>query len=249
MIYIKDYKQIDGIRKSGQLAAQTLNYIRNFIKSGVKTVELNDLVEKFIRDHGAIPACLGYRGFPKACCISVNEVICHGIPDDRVLKDGDILNVDVTTILDGYYGDTSTMFVVGDISEDAKKLLDVAYKCLEIGVHQVKPGNYLGNIGYEIGKYAKSQNCSVVTQYCGHGTGLEFHEDPQVSHIATQNSGIKLRPGMVFTIEPMINLGKAEVIINESDGWTASTIDGSLSAQFEHTVAVTRKGVEILTKA
>lgn len=249
MIYLKNYKQVEGIRKSSMLAAQTLKHIATFVKAGVTTGFLNDEAERFIRENGAIPAPLGYRGYPKATCVSVNEVICHGIPSDRVLKDGDILNVDVTTILDGYYGDTSTMFAVGEISSDAKKLLEVAKQCLHIGVQQVKPGNYLGNIGYEINRYAVKNGCSVVYQFCGHGTGLEFHEDPQICHVADRNTGMKLRKGMIFTIEPMINLGHPDAIINEADGWTASTIDGSLSAQYEHTVLVTPKGVEILTRA
>lgn len=246
-IIIKNWRQVEGIRKSCVLAAKTLEYVGAFVKSGITTGYLNDLVDKFIRDNGATSACLGYRGFPKSCCISVNEVICHGIPDDYTLKDGDILNVDVTTILDGYYGDTSTMFAVGEVSAEAKRLMEVAKKCLEIGIQQTRPGNYLGNIGYEINEYAVSKNCSIVYQFCGHGTGLHFHEEPLVSHVAFKDSGPQLRPGMSFTIEPMINLGLAEAVISEADGWTASTKDGSLSAQYEHTILVTRKGHEILT--
>lgn len=247
MIYIKSAKQIVGIRKSCVLAAKTLKHITPLVKAGVTTGYLNDEAEKFIRDNDAIPACLGYRGFPKACCISVNEVICHGIPGDCILKDGDILNVDVTTILDGYYGDTSTMFAVGEISVEAKNLLDVTKKCLDIGITQVMPGNYLGNIGYEINRYATSQKMSVVFQFCGHGCGLFFHEEPQVTHVAPKNSGIKLRPGMTLTVEPMLNIGQPEAIINEVDGWTASTKDGSLSAQYEHMILITKNGNEVLT--
>lgn len=246
-IIIKTWQQIAGIRKSCKLAAETLKYVEQFVKAGVTTDELNEHANFFIRKNGAIPAPLNYQGFPKETCISVNEVICHGIPNEYKLKEGDIVNVDVTTILDGYYGDTSTMFSIGSISEDAQHILNVAKKCLEIGVKQVKPGNYFGNIGYEITKYAHLMQCTVVHQFCGHGVGLEFHEEPQVSHIAEKNSGPKMRPGMVFTIEPMINEGSPEAVIDEQDNWTARTEDGKLSAQYEYTVLVTRKGVEILT--
>lgn len=246
-IKIKTWQQIVGIRKSCKIAAETLKYVEQFVKAGVSTDELNEYANFFIRKNGAIPAPLNYQGFPRETCISVNEVICHGIPDEYKLKEGDILNVDVTTILDGYYGDTSTMFCVGSISEDAQHIINVAKKCLEIGIKQVKPGNYFGNIGYEIAKYAHLMQCTVVHQFCGHGVGLEFHEEPQVNHIAAKNSGPKMRPGMIFTIEPMLNLGSPEAIIDEQDGWTARTEDGKLSAQYEHTVLVTRKGVEILT--
>lgn len=250
MIYLKNKKQIEKMRKSGELAAKTLKHIEPFVVAGVTTEYLNNEIEKFIRDNGAIPACLNYKGFPASCCISINEVICHGIPDKRTLKDGDILNIDVTTILDGWYGDTSTMFSVGEISEDAKKIISVTKEALRIGIEQVRPGNYLGNIGYEINKYATSQGCSVVYQFTAHGTGFFFffHEEPFISHIAPKDSGIKMRRGMTFTIEPMLNLGKPEAIISEVDGWTATTIDGKLSAQFEHTILVTEQGYEILTK-
>jgi methionyl aminopeptidase len=246
-ILIKNQRQIEGIRKSCRLAAATLRYISQFVVAGVTTGELNDLCEKYIVDNNAIPAPLGYMGYPKATCISLNEVICHGIPGQEKLKDGDIVNIDVTTILDGYYGDTSTMFTVGAISEDAQHLLDVAKRCLDIGIKQVRPGNRFGNIGYEIHKYAMLQGCTVVYQFCGHGVGIRFHEEPQVSHIADKDSGPKMRPGMIFTIEPMINLGSPEAIIDEEDKWTARTVDGKLSAQYEHTVLVTSTGAEILT--
>ena len=198
--------------------------------------------------HGAIPATMNYNGFPKSCCISLNEVICHGIPSDRVvLKKGDILNIDITTILNGYFGDTSKMFIVGETSEDANKLVKATQHCLNLGIQQVKPGNYLGNIGYVISRYAISQGFSVVYEYCGHGVGIHFHEDPQVDHAAKKNSGPKLRPGMIFTIEPMINEGRPRVKVDELDGWTARTVDHKLSAQFEHTVLVTETGYEVLT--
>ncbi|WP_372754429.1 type I methionyl aminopeptidase [Labilibaculum sp.] len=247
-IIIKTPEQIEGIRKSSQLAGNTLKYISDFVKEGVSTLYLDKLVEKYIRDHGAIPAPLNYHGFPKSCCISLNEVICHGIPDEKtILKNGDILNIDVTTILDGYYGDTSTMFTIGDVSEAAEKLVEDTEHALYLGIEQVKPGNYFGNIGFMIGRYAKAKKYSVVYEFCGHGVGIDFHEEPQVEHICPKNSGSKMKAGMIFTIEPMINLGKARAIIDEKDGWTARTIDKKLSAQFEHTILVTEDGYEILS--
>ena len=245
-IIIKTEKQIEGIRKSSRLAAKTLKYLEPLIVPGITTGEINDLAEKFIRDNGATPACLNYRGFPKAVCTSVNEVICHGIPGDRALKEGDIINVDVTTILDGFYGDTCRMYAVGQVSESAQKIMDTAKKCLEIGIAQVRPGNRFGNIGHEIRKYATSQGYSVVWQFCGHGVGLKFHEDPQVNHADQKDNGPRMKEGMTFTIEPMINEGVAEALILE-DHWTAITSDHKLSAQYEHTVLVTKTGVEILT--
>ena len=248
MIRIKNKKHINGIRKSCVLAAESLRYIAPFVKEGVTTNYLNDLIEKFIRDNKAIPAPLGYHGYPKATCISVNEVICHGIPNEYQLKNGDIINVDVTTILDGYYGDTSTMFAVGEISPESQRLLEVTKKCLDIGINEVRPGNYFGNIGYEISRYANEKNYGVVYQFCGHGVGFFFfHEEPQIPFVATKNSGQRMRPGMIFTIEPMINIGCADAIINEADGWTARTKDGKLSAQYEHQILVTYNGYEILT--
>jgi len=246
-ILIKNSKQIEGIRRSCQLAAETLRHVKSFVEAGVTTADLNRECDKFMRLYGAVPAPLGYMGYPEATCISVNEVICHGIPGEYKLKDGDIVNIDVTTILDGYYGDTSTMFTIGQINEDAQHLLDVTKKCLEIGIRQVKPGNRFGNIGYEIHRYALLQGCTVVYQFCGHGVGIKFHEDPQVPHIAEKNSGPRMKPGMTFTIEPMINLGSPDAIIDEQDKWTARTTDGKLSAQYEHTVLVTETGVEVLT--
>ena len=247
-IIIKTPRQIVGIERSCILAGGCLEYIKPFVRAGVTTAELDLQIEKFIYDHGAIPAPKGYHGFPKATCISVNEVICHGIPGAQVLKDGDIVNIDVTTILGGYYGDTSYMFAVGQLSEDAKKITAVARKCMNIGIANVWPGQRLGNIGFEINKYALSQGCSVVHQFCGHGVGIQFHEEPQVTYNnTTKDEGPRLRPGMIFTIEPMINLGVAEAVIDESDQWTARTQDGALSAQYEHTVLVTHKGVRILT--
>lgn len=248
-IVIKTEEQIEGIRKSCQLASDTLDYVEQFIKPGVSTEELNAKAEEYIRKHGAIPAPLGYHGFPKATCISLNEVICHGIPSEtNVLKEGDIVNVDVTTILNGFFGDTSRMYGVGEVSEEAKKLMAVAKDCLDIGVVQVRPGKEFGLIGQAITQYATKRGYSVVHQFCGHGTGLLFHEDPQVHHDTSFYDNRKMKAGMIFTIEPMINLGTPDALIDEADRWTARTADGKLSAQWEHTVLVTEGGVEVLTR-
>lgn len=247
-IIIKTPEQIEGIRKSSQLAGQSLVMIEEFIKPGASTEFLNNKIEEFVRDFGATPATIGYNGYPKATCISINEVVCHGIPNqEQVLKEGDILNIDVTTILNGYYGDTSKMYTVGEISPKAQQLIDAAKHCLHLGIQQVKPGNYIGNIGFVIARYAKSQNYSVVYEFCGHGVGLQFHEAPQVDHIARKNSGDIMRAGMTFTIEPMINEGRASTKVDKHDGWTARTSDGKLSAQFEHTILVTPDGYEVLS--
>ncbi len=247
-IIIKTPEQIEGIRKSSQLAARTLDYAEQFVKEGVNTEFIDDKIEEFIRSHGAIPATKGYNGFPKSSCISPNNVICHGIPSkDTVLKEGDILNIDITTILDGYFGDTSRMFSVGEVSEEAEELMDVAWHCLDLGIEQVKPGNRFGNIGFVINRLAKAKGYSVVYEFCGHGVGVEFHEEPQVDHASRRNTGSVMKPGMIFTIEPMINQGKAKAVVDQTDGWTARTMDGKLSAQFEHTILVTDTGCEVLT--
>lgn len=249
-ILIKTAEQIDGIRKSSKLAGNALLMIESYIREGVSTEYLDRIISEYILDHGAVSATLGYNGYPKSSCISLNEVVCHGIPNPAViLKEGDILNIDITTILNGYYGDTSKMFKVGRVSDVAEKLIKVARHCLDLGIQQVKPGNYFGNIGFVIGRYAKSQQFSVVYEYCGHGVGLNFHEEPQVDHIARRNSGALMLPGMTFTIEPMINEGKASTRIDKHDGWTARTSDGKLSAQFEHTVLVSETGAEVLSDA
>lgn len=248
-IIIKTPEQIEGIRKSSQLAAKTLKYIEQFVKEGISTEFLDQKIEAFIREHAAIPATLGYSGYPKSSCISLNEVVCHGIPSEKtILKNGDILNIDVTTILDGYFGDTSKMYTVGEVSAEAQKLIEVTEHCLNLGIQQVKPNNYFGNIGFAIGRYAKAKGYSVVYEFCGHGVGLQFHEAPQVDHSARRNKVPKMKPGMTFTIEPMINMGKPTTIIDEEDGWTARTVDNKLSAQFEHTILVTETGYEILTE-
>ncbi|MGH6975388.1 MAG: type I methionyl aminopeptidase, partial [Stellaceae bacterium] len=235
------------MRKAGRLAAALLDYITPYVKPGVTTGELDRLCENFTRDHGAKSGPLGYRQFPRSICTSVNHVVCHGIPGDRVLEDGDILNIDVTPIVDGWYGDTSRMFLVGDkISVKAAKLVDVTYEAMMRGIAVVKPGATLGDIGHAIQSYAESFRFSVVRDFCGHGVGRIFHDAPSILHFGRAGEGLALREGMFFTVEPMINTGRYEVkILN--DGWTAVTKDKSLSAQFEHTVGVTSTGCEIFT--
>jgi methionyl aminopeptidase len=247
-IIIKTPKQIDGIRKACKLTAQTLDFIRPHVVPGVSTEAINQLVVQFTRDNGGTPATLNYRGYPKECCISINEVICHGIPSETtILKQGDIVNVDVSTILDGYFGDTSTMFAVGPISPQAAHLIEVAKKCLELGINEVRPGNHFGNIGFAITKYALTKKHSVVYNFAGHGIGIRFHEAPEINHYVTKkDQGPIMKPGMIFTIEPMINAGSPHCRM-DADNWTARTADGLLSAQYEHTVLVTENGVEILT--
>ena len=247
-IIIKTPEQIEGIRRSSKLAGQVLEYIGQFVREGINTAYIDRKIEEFIRDHGAIPATLGYNGYPKSSCISLNEVVCHGIPSEKtVLKGGDILNIDVTTILNGYYGDTSKMYQVGEISDEASRLVETTSHCLKLGIEQVYPDNYFGNIGFFIGRYAKSKGYSVVYEFCGHGIGIDFHEPPQVDHSARKNSGPRMKPGMIFTIEPMINAGRPTTKLDKLDGWTARTSDNKLSAQFEHTVLVTETGYEVLT--
>lgn len=247
-IIIKTREQIEGIRKSSKLAAQALDFAEQFVQAGVSTGFIDDKIEEFILSHGAIPATKGYNGYPKSSCISPNNIVCHGIPSkETILKEGDILNIDVTTILNGYFGDTSRMFSVGPISEEAEKLVDATLHCLNLGIEQVKPGNYFGNIGFVINRYAKAKGYSVVYEFCGHGVGLQFHEEPQVDHASRRNTGPQMKPGMIFTIEPMINQGKPRTQVDKNDGWTARTIDNKLSAQFEHTVLVTETGYEVLT--
>jgi methionyl aminopeptidase len=251
-IKIKTAEQIEGIRKSSQLAAQCLKYLEEFVVPGNTTQMINDKALEFIKDHGATSATLGYKGhggnaFTGAICTSPNDVICHGVPGPYVLKDGDILNIDVTTVLNKYYGDTCKMYEVGEISEEASKLLEVTQKCLRLGMEQCKPGSRFGNIGWAISEYANSLGYSVVYEFCGHGVGLHFHEEPEVSHVGQPNTGKRMREGMIFTIEPMINTGKARSKVDKSDGWTARTIDGGLSAQYEHTILITADGYEALT--
>ncbi|MBD0268275.1 MAG: type I methionyl aminopeptidase [Cyanobacteria bacterium Co-bin8] len=235
------------MRRACQLAAELLEHLAPLVKPGVSTLELNDEAERWTQAHGAKSAPLGYHGFPKSICTSINEVVCHGIPSaEQVLKDGDIVNIDVTPILDGYYGDTSRMFFVGEPSPVAKKLVEVTEECLWRAIREVKPGARIGDIGAAIQEYAEAQGFSVVRDFVGHGVHRIFHAAPQVPHYGVRGKGKKLRPGMVFTIEPMINVGTYEVEVL-ADGWTAVTTDRQLTAQFEHTIAVTRDGVEVLT--
>ena len=245
-IQIKTQDQIEAIRRAGELVIETLDLVVPHIRPGVTTDEINTMVHEFTLRRGAIPAPLNYRGFPKSVCVSINEVICHGIPGPRTFTDGDIVNVDVTSILEGYYADASKTFFVGSPGEKARKIVDVSRQCLAEGMAVVKPGNTVGDIGFAIQSYAEGQGCSVVREFVGHGVGLDFHEAPQIPHYGRAGSGVRLVPGMVFTIEPMINLGRKELVVLD-DGWTAVTRDGSLSAQFEQTLVVTETGVESLT--
>jgi len=235
-----------GMRRAGRLAAETLDFITPYIQPGVTTDRLDQLCYDFVVDHGAVPAPLNYRGFPKSICTSVNHVVCHGIPGERILKEGDIINLDVTPILDGWHGDSNRMYPVGKISRKAERLIEITRESLARGIAQVKPGATLGDIGYAIQSYAESQRCSVVRDFCGHGLGRIFHTAPNILHYGRPGTGLVLKAGMFFTIEPMINLGRPDVKIL-SDGWTAVTKDRSLSAQFEHSVGVTQDGVEIFT--
>ena len=234
------------MHKAGELAAQVLDYINDFVEPEITTNYLNDLCHQFIIENNAIPAPLNYKGFPKSTCISVNHVVCHGIPGDKILKNGDILNIDVTVILDGWYGDTSRMFYVGKPSTKAKILTKITYECLMIGIETVKPGITLGDLGFAIQSHAEKNGFSVVRDLTGHGLGTVFHTSPTVLHYGEPKTGLILEEGMFFTIEPMINSGKHDVKIL-SDGWTAVTRDKSLSAQFEHSVGVTSEGCEIFT--
>ena len=238
----------DGMRKAGLLAAQILDELTQFVQPGVSTGEIDDLVRTMTVDGGGIPATLGYRGYTHSCCVSINHVICHGIPSDKRLKDGDIVNIDVTPIVDGWHGDTSRMFLVGDVPVKAKRLVDVTYECLILGIDAAKPGNRLGDIGFAIQTHAEQHRYGVVREFCGHGLGRLFHDAPEVVHVGQPGTGPELKPGMIFTIEPMINIGKPAGKILD-DGWTAVTRDRSLSAQFEHSIGITETGCEIFTKS
>ena len=247
-IVLKSPEEIEAMRVAGQLAADVLRMIRPHVKAGITTGELDEICHRYITgEQQAIPAPLNYRGFPKSICTSVNHVVCHGIPGDKLLKDGDIVNIDVTVIKDGWHGDTSKMFFVGDPPIKARRVSDIAHECMALGVGMVKPGVRLGDIGAAIQQHAEKQSCSVVREYCGHGIGREFHEDPQVLHYGRPGTGEMLVPGMVFTIEPMVNLGRRETKLLP-DGWTVVTKDRSLSAQWEHTIAVTEDGHDVLTR-
>lgn len=246
-IKIHDAEAFDGMRRAGRLAAETLDYIAPYIEPGVTTEYLDDLCLDFIVDHGAVPAPLNYRGFPKSVCISANHVVCHGIPADKFLRDGDILNIDVTVIVEGgWHGDTNRTFFVGTPGVKARRLVEVTYNAMMKGIEAVRPGRTLGDIGHAIQTYAESERCSVVRDFCGHGIGRVFHDAPNVLHYGRPGTGAVLKEGMFFTIEPMINLGKPDVKLLR-DGWTAVTKDRSLSAQFEHSIGVTAEGAEIFT--
>jgi methionyl aminopeptidase len=245
-IRLKTAEDVEGIRQSGKLVLELLEMATRLVQPGAVTRDIDRILADYTQSRGAVSAPLGYRGYPKSTCISINEVICHGIPGDRALKEGDIVNVDVTTILNGYYADASKTFEVGVVSSEASRLVAVTRECLRRGMHAAKPGNTLGDIGYAIQSYAEAQRCSVVRDFVGHGIGLEFHEAPQIMHTGRRGNGIVLVPGMVFTIEPMINLGRADSRV-QKDGWTAVTADGSLSAQFEQTLHITETGFESLT--
>ncbi len=239
----------EGMRKAGRLAAEVLDMIADYVKPGVTTDELNTLCHDMIVARGAIPAPLGYRGFPKSICTSVNHVVCHGIPGTLRLKDGDMVNIDVTVIVDGWHGDTSRMYWAGAPSIKAKRLTQVTYEATMLGIEQVKPGNTVGHIGHAIQTYAEKNGYSVVRDYCGHGLGKIFHMAPNILHYGSPGEGPELKEGMFFTIEPMINAGHWETILSRHDGWTVTTRDKSLSAQFEHSLAVTSTGYEIFTQS
>ena len=246
-IEIKSRTDIDKMRRAGRLAASVLDFVAPHVRAGTTTGALDRLCHEYILAHGAIPAPLNYKGFPKSICTSVNDVVCHGIPGELVLHDGDIINVDITVILDGFHGDTSEMFTVGQVSPQAQRLIDVTRKSMWLGIEEVGPDKRIGDIGAAIYEFAHKQHgYGVVEAFCGHGIGREFHTAPQVSHKGRRGTGLRLRPGMTFTIEPMINEGTHECEILE-DGWTAITRDGRLSAQTEHTVLVTDGGHEVLT--
>jgi methionyl aminopeptidase len=246
-ITIHQPQDYGSMHKAGLLSAQILDELYDFIQVGTTTNEINDYCHKRIMEAGAIPAPLGYKGFPKSVCTSVNHVVCHGIPSDKVLQDGDVVNVDVTSIVDGWYGDTSRMYFVGNAAIKAKRLVQVTYDAMMLGIEQVRPGAFTGDIGAVIQEYAEGKGFSVVRDYCGHGLGRVFHTQPNILHYGKRGEGVRLEEGMFFTVEPMINAGKKETRLNSKDGWTVTTRDRSLSAQFEHSLGVTANGFEIFT--
>lgn len=245
---IKTPEQIEGIRRSGVINTGVLDLVEKEIRAGMSTADIDKLVYDYTTAHGAIPAPLNYEGFPKSVCTSINEVVCHGIPsENEILREGDIINVDVSTIYEGYYSDASRMFIIGRTSPEKERLVRVTKECLEIGMQAAKPWGFLGEVGKAIERHARKNGYSVVRELCGHGVGLAFHEDPEVDHYNTHKQGMLLVPGMVFTIEPMINMGERHVFIDEADGWTVVTEDELPSAQWEHTFIMTESGLEILT--
>ena len=246
---LKTPEQIAEIRKSADLNTAVLDHVAAHIKAGMSTAEIDKLVYDFTTEHGGIPAPLNYEGFPKSVCTSINNVICHGIPsEDEILQDGDIINVDVSTILNGYYSDASRMFAIGNLDERSEKIMRVTKECVELGLKAAKPGGHLGDIAHAINSHAQANGYSVVEEIGGHGIGLEFHEEPFVSYVTKKGTEMVLVPGMMFTIEPMINEGTPEFFVDEDNGWTVYTLDDGLSAQIEYMVLVTEKGVEVLTK-
>ena len=235
-----------GMHVAGRLAAEVLDMLVPFVTPEALTGDLDDRIQRFVKERGAVPATIFYRGYSHASCISINHVVCHGIPGTRRLKDGDIVNIDVTVVVDGWHGDTSRMYLVGDVALKARRLVDITWECLQRGIAAAKPGNTLGDIGWAIQSYAEGLRCSVVRDFCGHGLGRVFHDAPNVVHVGRPGKGAVLAPGMIFTIEPMINLGRPEVKLLD-DGWTAVTRDRSLSAQFEHSIGITDTGCEVFT--
>lgn len=245
---IKNKEQIEGIRESGKINTAALDLVASKIKAGMSTEEIDTLIHDFTVSKGAIPAPLNYEGFPKSCCTSINDEVCHGIPDKNIiLKDGDIINVDVSTIYNGYFSDASRMFMIGNVHPDVEKLVRVSKECLDLGLQAAKPWGFLGDVSEAVQKHAESNGYSVVREFGGHGVGLEFHEDPFVSHVGKKGTDMLLVPGMVFTIEPMINMGKRYIFVDEENDWTALTEDGYPSSQWEYTVLITEDGTEILT--
>ncbi|WP_062014415.1 type I methionyl aminopeptidase [Aureimonas sp. AU4] len=245
-IRLYDAEAFEGMRRACQLTARCLDELADLVKPGVTTQAIDDRVFEFAMDSGALPATLNYRGYTKSTCISINHVVCHGIPNDKPLREGDIANIDVTLIVDGYYGDSSRMYPVGKVKRVAERLCEITYRSLLLGIEAVKPGGHVGDIGAAIQEYAEGERCSVVRDFCGHGVGRLFHDAPNILHCGRRGEGVEMRPGMIFTIEPMINTGRPHVkVLN--DGWTAVTRDRSLSAQYEHTVGVTETGCEVFT--
>ncbi len=248
-ITIHQPSDYDGMRKAGQLSASILDDLYDVVEPGITTNAIDEFVHKRITDAGATPATLGYRGYPKSCCTSVNHVVCHGIPDDKVLKKGDVLNVDITSIIDGWHGDTSRMYWVGEPPIKAKRLTQVTYDAMMLGIEQIKPGAMTGDIGNAIQTFAESKGYSIVRDYCGHGLGQVFHAPPNILHYGEKGTGYRIEEGMFFTVEPMLNAGKPETRLNQHDGWTVTTRDRSLSCQFEHSIGVTAAGFELFTKS
>lgn len=245
---LKSPKDIEGIKESSKINMAVLDAVGNMIKAGISTQDIDDLVDKMTREMGGIPAPLNYDGFPKSVCTSINEVVCHGIPDpDRILQEGDIVNVDVSTIYKGYFSDSSRMYIIGETTPEKKKLVEVTKECVELGIKEVKPWRFLGDMADVINRHAKENGYSIVVEIGGHGVGLEFHEEPFVSYITKPGTEMLMVPGMVFTIEPMVNMGSSEIYTDEDDGWTVYTDDGLPSAQWEVTVLVTEEGCEVIT--